>query len=63
MVNMCVFSSLALDYFIQSAEIRKQEPKCGLSHPFTIDSISNAKGIAKQFGLEKFLPDCFGDLY
>jgi tetratricopeptide (TPR) repeat protein len=48
---------LALDYFIQSAEIRKEDPGCGLENESTIDSIANTKRLAKEIGKEKQLPD------
>jgi tetratricopeptide (TPR) repeat protein len=50
-------SELALDYFIQSAEIRKVDPKCGLDNEQTKISIKNAKRIAKELGKENDLPD------
>jgi hypothetical protein len=49
--------SLALDYFIQSAEIRKADPKCGLDNEQTKILIANAKRIAKELGKENDLPE------
>jgi len=50
-------SELALDYFIQSADIRKADPKCGLDNEQTKISIKNAQRIAKELGKENDLPD------
>jgi tetratricopeptide (TPR) repeat protein len=47
----------ALDYFIQSAEIRKENPEAGLTNEATIESIENAKRIAKELGKESELPE------
>ena len=49
--------NLALDYFLQSAEIRKADPKCGLDNEQTKISIKNAQRIAKELGKENDLPD------
>jgi tetratricopeptide (TPR) repeat protein len=48
---------LSLDYFIQSAEIRKDDPEFGLDNEITKDSIANVKRIAKEIGRENELPD------
>ncbi len=47
----------ALDYYIQSAEIRKEDPEVGLETEATQESISNAKRLAKEFGKENDLPE------
>ena len=47
----------ALDYFIQSAEIRKDDPEVGLTDETTIESIENAKRLAKELGKETELPE------
>jgi tetratricopeptide (TPR) repeat protein len=47
----------ALDYYIQSAEIRINHPKLGLDNEVTQESISNAKRIAKELNKENELPD------
>jgi tetratricopeptide (TPR) repeat protein len=46
----------ALDYFIQSAEIRKNDPEIGLSDEATLEAIENAKRLAKEFEKENELP-------
>lgn len=46
----------ALDFYIQSAEIRKQDPEVGLEAELTIESINNAKRLAKQLNKENELP-------
>jgi tetratricopeptide (TPR) repeat protein len=48
---------LALDYYIQSSEIRKVDPECGLEHENTQNSIENAKRVAKELGKENELPE------
>ena len=48
---------LALDYFIQSAEIRKDDPEFGLDNERTKDSITNTKRLAKEIGKENELPE------
>ena len=47
----------ALDYYIQSAEIRKNHPKVGLDDEATQESISNAKRLAKELDKENELPE------
>ena len=47
----------ALDYYIQSAEIRKNHPKVGLDDEATQESISNSKRLAKVLGKEEELPE------
>ena len=47
----------ALDYFIQSAEIRKDDPDCGIDDESTKTSIENAKRLAKELGNEVLLPE------
>ena len=54
--------SLALDYFLQSAEIRKVDPKYGLDNEQTKISIANAKRIAKELGKENDLPDWINEI-
>ena len=46
----------ALDYYILSAEIRKEDPDVGLEAESTIESINNAKRLAKQLNKENELP-------
>ena len=48
---------LALDFFIQSAEIRKEDPECGLEDEATKTSIENAKRVAKELSNENELPE------
>jgi hypothetical protein len=55
--------SLALDYFLQSAEIRKVDPKYGLDNEQTKISIANAKRIAKELGKENDLPDWINEKF
>ena len=47
----------ALDFYIQSAEIRKEDPNCGLEAESTKESINNAKRLAKQLDIENELPE------
>ena len=47
----------ALDYYIQSATIRKDDPEVGLTAESTQESISNSKRLAKELGKERDLPD------
>ncbi len=49
--------SEALKYFIESAEIRKVDPDCGLEDKTTIESIVNTKRLAKELGKEDELPE------
>ena len=53
---------LALDYFIQSAEIRKEHPGVGLKDESTKTSIENIKRIAKKLGKENELPEWMKNL-
>ena len=46
---------LALDYFIQSAEIRKSDPEAGINDAVTLDSVQNVLRIAKELGKENEL--------
>lgn len=46
-----------LDYYIQSATIRKDDPEVGLEAESTQEAISNAKRLAKELGKENELPD------
>ena len=48
---------LALDYFIQSAEIRKEDPEVGINDESTKTSIESAMRLAKELGKENELPD------
>jgi hypothetical protein len=50
-------NELALDYFIQSAEIRKVDPEGGLDNIQTKTSVENANCIAKEMGKENELPE------
>lgn len=47
----------ALDYYIQSATIRKDDPEVGLEAESKQEAISNAKRLAKELGKERDLPD------
>lgn len=47
----------ALNYFLQSASIRKDDPECGLDAEVTIESIQNCKRLAEILGREIELPD------
>ena len=47
----------ALDYYIQSAEIRKEDPEVGLEAKSTQESISNALRLAKELAKENELPE------
>ena len=47
----------ALDYYIQSAEIRKEDPNVGLEAESTQESISNAIRLAKELDKEHELPE------
>jgi tetratricopeptide (TPR) repeat protein len=47
----------ALRYYIESAEIRKEDPECGLENESTIGSIKNTKRLAKELGKEIELPE------
>ena len=47
----------ALDYFLQSAFIRKDDPQCGLDAEVTIESIQNCKRLAEILGREIELPE------
>ena len=47
----------ALNYYIQSAEIRKEDPDAGLEHEATKEAISNAKRLAKELDKENELPE------
>ena len=48
---------LALDYFIQSAEIRKDDPAFGLDNERTKESIQNVLRIAIEMERMEFVPD------
>jgi tetratricopeptide (TPR) repeat protein len=50
-------SNEALDFYIQSAEIRKEDPEVGLEAESTQKAISNALRLAKELDKEKDLPD------
>jgi len=47
----------ALDFFIQSAEIRKEHPKIGLDAEATQEAIQNALRVSKELGKENELPE------
>ena len=47
---------VALDYYIQSAEIRTNDPEAGLEHESTIKSIENTNRLANLIDKEKELP-------
>lgn len=49
-------NAMALDYFIQSAEIRMSDPEAGPEEESTKESIQNAKRVAKELGKEDLLP-------
>ncbi len=46
----------ALQYYIQSAEIRKEDPDLGLVADSTQEAIAAAKRLAKELGKEDELP-------
>ncbi len=46
----------ALDYFIQCAEIRKEDPGVGIENEATQEAIENAKRLAKELNKENELP-------
>ncbi len=46
----------AFDYYIKSAEIRKNDRKVGIAHEATQESITNAQRLAKQLHREDELP-------
>ena len=48
---------LALDFFIQSAEIRRNDPEVGMEDETTKASIESAKRLAKELGKENELPE------
>jgi tetratricopeptide (TPR) repeat protein len=50
-------SELALDYYIQSAEIRKEDSEVGINDESTKTSIESAKHLAKELGKENDLPE------
>jgi tetratricopeptide (TPR) repeat protein len=47
----------AFDYFLESAEIRKNDPDFGLNHNSTAETIQNAIRLAKELNKESDLPD------
>ncbi|MBP6126670.1 tetratricopeptide repeat protein [Flavobacterium sp.] len=47
----------SLDYYIQSAEIRKDDQDIGIEHEATQEAITNANRLAKELGNEDELPD------
>jgi tetratricopeptide (TPR) repeat protein len=47
----------ALDYFIQSAEIRKNDPEAGLKDEATLESIENSRRLATQLNKIETLPE------
>ena len=47
----------ALSCFIKSAEIRKNDPDCGLENESTFESIDNSKRLAKELSRENELPN------
>jgi tetratricopeptide (TPR) repeat protein len=47
----------ALNYFLQSACIRKDDPECGIAHEATIESIQNSKRLANELDKLNNLPD------
>lgn len=51
----------AFNYYIQSAEIRKDDPDLGIESVSTQEAISNAKRLAKEFNKEHELPDWMKD--
>ena len=46
----------ALNYYIQSAEIRKEDPEVGIDDEVTQEAIANAKRLAKELNKENELP-------
>ena len=47
----------AFDYFLESAEIRKNDPDAGMNHNSTIETIQNAIRLAKELAKESELPE------
>ena len=50
----------ALDYYIQSAKLRKEDPEVGLEAETTQHAIANALRLAKELGKEEELPEWMG---
>jgi hypothetical protein len=48
---------LALEYFIESAEIRKSAQEAGINDEGTLDSVQNVLRLAKELGKENELPE------
>jgi hypothetical protein len=46
-----------MDYYIQSAEIRKEDPDLGIGAESTQESIEACIRLAKELGKEDELPD------
>ena len=47
----------ALEFYIQSSEIRKDDPDFGIDHEATQEAIANANRVAKELGKEDELPE------
>jgi hypothetical protein len=48
--------NVAFDYYMQSAEIRKNDKEAGIAYEATQESITNAQRLAKQLHREDELP-------
>ena len=49
--------SQAIQYYIQSSEIRKEDPELGIENEATQEAIENAKRLAKELNKESELPE------
>ena len=52
-----------MDFYIQSAEIRKNDPDFGPDHERTLDSINNVIRLVKIMAKENELPDWIKQKY
>jgi len=53
----------ALEYYLQSAEIRKDDPDLGIEAESTQESINDCIRLAKELGKEGELPDWIKENY
>ena len=56
-------NKVALEYYLQSAEIRKNDPEAGIEAEITQQSIHACIRLAKELGSENELPKWFRDKY
>ena len=49
----------AYDYYLQSAKIRKNDVRAGISHESTHEAVTNARRLAEQLQREDELPKWF----